>query len=493
MELYLPTGSHATGTGVIVCPGGGYTILAWDKEGTRIAEWLNSIGVAAFVLKYRLPHWESEDCRDKVALLDAQRAIRLVRSKAEEWQLEPDRIGIMGFSAGGHLASTVSTHFDYGNPNASNPVDRFSCRPDFSILMYPVVTMDTVYGHTGSRRNLIGENADDQAIQHFSNAQQITAETPPALLIHADDDRGVLAENSVEYYLGLRKFGIPAALHIYEDGGHGFGLAEDYGSVSGWPKVAEEWMGQRGYLSKRIQVLLVNNDPNEATIKGHLQNNDRFTVRAVQMIAQIDFTPYDVVVLNYDGPMWPESVREDFEAYLRRGGGLVVLPTANMAFAEWDNYVKMIGLTARENASGNFHYFDTDDNWLSSGKAPENKELSASHTFEVKVRNPEHPVIKGLPETWWHRSDRLFGGLRGPGKDLNILASALSVEEHGGTGRQEPVLMTVHYGMGRVFHSTLGIRGQYEELLQSIILRGIEWAASGRVTQALPKNIVQDH
>ena len=250
IEVFLPPESIANGTGVVVCPGGGYTILAYDWEGTSMAKWLNSIGVAAFVLSYRLPHWESDECRDKVALADAQRAIRMVRNNAEDWKLNPEKIGIMGFSAGGHLASTAGTHYDKGNKKANDPIEKQSSRPDFMILMYPVVTMDPTHAHMGSRENLIGKKPPADALLTFSNEKMITSDTPPTLLIHADDDKGVVPENSVEFYLNLRKHGVPAALHIFEKGGHGFSFGEGKGIVEKWPELAEGWMRGRGLLDK---------------------------------------------------------------------------------------------------------------------------------------------------------------------------------------------------------------------------------------------------
>jgi acetyl esterase/lipase len=248
MLVYPALEREATGTAVIICPGGGYSGLAWDWEGTRMAEWFNSFGVTAFVLKYRLPRWESDECRSKVALMDAQRAMRIVRSRAEEWQLRSDQIGIMGFSAGGHLASTLSTHFDTGQTNAEQAVDQVSCRPDFSILMYPVITMDTAVAHMGSRRNLIGENPTAEMVLYYSNEEQITSQTPPTLLIHADDDRGVVPENSVRYYLKLREQGVPAAMHIFEKGGHGFSFGLGQGAVEKWRALCQDWMRDRGLL-----------------------------------------------------------------------------------------------------------------------------------------------------------------------------------------------------------------------------------------------------
>lgn len=248
MVAFLPSKATATGASVLICPGGGYTILAWDWEGVEIAKWFNSIGVAAFVLKYRLPHWESEECRSQVALMDAQRAVRLIRSKAKDLGIDPAKVGVMGFSAGGHLASTLSTHFDTGDKNAINKVEQFSCRPDFSILMYPVITMDSSFAHMGSRNNLIGENPTDDQIEYFSNELQVTNETPPTILFHASDDKGVVPENSLAYYSALIKNEVSASLHIFESGGHGFGLATKFETAARWPEICKEWMEERGLM-----------------------------------------------------------------------------------------------------------------------------------------------------------------------------------------------------------------------------------------------------
>ena len=232
------------GAGVIICPGGGYTVLAFDWEGTSIAKYFNSIGVTAFVLKYRLPHWESEDCRDKVALADAKRAMRLVRKEAKKYNVDPDKIGIMGFSAGGHLASTLSTHFDNGDLKALDPVEQISCRPNFSILMYPVISCDSTFSHKGSCLNLLGKNPASDQIRHFSNETQITTETPATLLIHSADDTAVPVENSIRYYRQLVELGVPAAMHLFPKGGHGFSMGKEGSYESQWPSLCKQWLAQ---------------------------------------------------------------------------------------------------------------------------------------------------------------------------------------------------------------------------------------------------------
>jgi acetyl esterase/lipase len=241
---YLAPAGRGTGAAVIVCPGGGYGGLSMDKEGDQIARWLNSLGVTAFVLKYRL----GPKYHHPVELGDAQRAIRTVRSKASEYRLLPDRIGIMGFSAGGHLASTAGTHFDAGDAAASDPIDRLSSRPDFLVLCYPVISF-TSFTHQGSKRNLLGDNPDPKLVESLSNETQVTAQTPPTFLFHTNADTGVPAENSLMFYMALRKAGVPAELHIYERGPHGVGLAQTDEALSSWPARLADWLRVRGLLN----------------------------------------------------------------------------------------------------------------------------------------------------------------------------------------------------------------------------------------------------
>ena len=246
LTVYLPPAERAVPTGVVVCPGGGYAKLAMDHEGRQVAEWLNSLGVAAFVLKYRLgPRY-----RHPAPLEDAKRALRLVRSRAGEFRIAPDRIGVWGFSAGGHLASTLATHFDAGNPAAADPIERVSCRPDFAILAYPVISFASEYAHKGSRRNLLGDNPDPALVENLSNEKQVTAQTPPTFLFHTNEDQGVPAENSVLFYLALRRAGVPAELHIYERGRHGVGLAPNDSVLSSWPQRLADWLRVRGLLGR---------------------------------------------------------------------------------------------------------------------------------------------------------------------------------------------------------------------------------------------------
>jgi acetyl esterase/lipase len=255
ITVWLPPALKASGAAVVVCPGGGYRILAANHEGKQIAEWLNSLGIAAFVLKYRLgPRY-----RHPAMLQDAGRAIRTVRANAGKWGVDPHRIGIIGFSAGGHLASTVGTHFDGGKPDAADPIERVSSRPDRLILVYPVIALAPPFGHAGSMTNLLGENPKAELVESLSNERQVTRETPPTFLAHTNADAGVLAENSLLFALALRKAGVPVELHLFERGPHGLGLgggAAEFNigpepSFQIWPKLCETWIKNQGFLDRK--------------------------------------------------------------------------------------------------------------------------------------------------------------------------------------------------------------------------------------------------
>ena len=244
LTVFLPSADKATGTAVIICPGGGYGGLAFDHEGYAIARWLNDNGIAGIILKYRLP--SDLIMKDKSAgpLQDAQEALRIIRRNNEHWKIDPHKIGVIGFSAGGHLASTLSTHFAekvYENS------DTTSARPDFSLLIYPVISFDASFTHMGSRKNLIGDNPSKDAIDHFSNELQITDKTPPAFLVHSSDDKAVPVKNSIVYYEGLIKNKITAEMHVFQKGGHGYGLSVDNGTQASWPDLCIRWMKANGF------------------------------------------------------------------------------------------------------------------------------------------------------------------------------------------------------------------------------------------------------
>ena len=242
IAVFLPAKEHATGEAVVICPGGGYHVLAYRWEGTDIARAFNAKGIAAIVLKYRLPISNNNIERHKSPLLDAKRAMRMVRSHAKEWNIKPDKIGIMGFSAGGHLASTLSTHFDSGNQQATDTIEQVTCRPDFSILIYPVISFNDGFTHKGSAKALLGENPSQEMLKSFSNELQVTENTPPTFLVHSEDDTAVPVKNSLVYYEALQKNNVSAEMHLYPYGGHGYSLAIGKGHLSTWIDRCTDWI-----------------------------------------------------------------------------------------------------------------------------------------------------------------------------------------------------------------------------------------------------------
>ncbi len=242
IAVYLPSKAHNTGMGVLVFPGGGYHILAYDWEGTDVAKWLNSKGIAAFVVKYRLPVSRSLQRPYEVPLMDAQRALRLVRATHEAWGISPDKIGVMGFSAGGHLASSLGTLYGLKTYEPRDPADALSARPDFMALVYPVISFTSVAAHSGSRKALLGDSPLAGMLERYSTELQITPDTPPAILFHANDDEGVSPENSLLFYRGLLKNKVPAALHIYPRGGHGFSLSASDPYLHRWTDDFVLWL-----------------------------------------------------------------------------------------------------------------------------------------------------------------------------------------------------------------------------------------------------------
>ncbi len=240
---FIADSTQTNGTAVVICPGGGYTHLAIEKEGYKVAKWLNTLGISAFVLKYRMPTDETMKDKSIGPLQDAQEAIRIVRRNAVKWHVNPDKIGVLGFSAGGHLAATLSTQ--YGAKVYASE-DGTTARPDFSVLVYPVISMKDGITHQGSRKSLLGDDPSGDMVERFSNAKQVNTETPPTFLVHATDDKAVPVENSLEYYLALKNHHVPAEMHIYESGGHGFGLGVS-GTNANWPQDLKKWFLANGY------------------------------------------------------------------------------------------------------------------------------------------------------------------------------------------------------------------------------------------------------
>jgi acetyl esterase/lipase len=246
LTVFRPPAGKANGTAVIICPGGGYVHLAMTHEGSDVAQWLNSLGITAFVLKYRLPSDEIMIDRTIGPLQDAQRAIQAVRQQAATWGVDPGRIGIMGFSAGGHLASTAGTHFM--KPKIEG-ADSAGLRPDFMVLIYPVISFNDSIGHVGSRDNLLGPHPSPALVREYSNETQVTAQTPPTFIAHAEDDRTVAVANSIDFYSMLVRNHVPAELHVFPRGGHGFGMYNKL-SVDQWPDRLKEWLQINGWLKK---------------------------------------------------------------------------------------------------------------------------------------------------------------------------------------------------------------------------------------------------
>jgi len=244
VTAYLPRTLGPSTPAAIVCPGGSYRNLASNHEGRQVASFLNSLGVAAFVLRYRLgPRYHHP-----VELGDVQRAIRTVRARAAEWKIDPTRIGIVGFSAGGHLAMTASTRFDAGKPDADDPIERAGSRPDFAVLGYPVISMVEPWTHRGSRTMLLGDDPDPALAKSLSGEQAVVPQTPPTFIFQTNEDTTVPAENAVYYYLALRKASVPAEMHVFEKGPHGVGLANDNPALSAWSSLLANWLRGRGVI-----------------------------------------------------------------------------------------------------------------------------------------------------------------------------------------------------------------------------------------------------
>lgn len=247
LTAFLPAAGKANGTAIVICPGGGYGIVAAGHEGYDVAKKFNEMGIAAFVLKYRLPNPKNQPDPSIAPLQDAQQAILTVRTNAKKWNINPDRIGIMGFSAGGHLASTAGTH--YNKILVDDPA-RTSVRPDFMILIYPVISANTSIGHAGSFKNLLGDNPDPEKLNSYSNESQVNENTPPTFLVHASDDKGVHPDNSIVFYQALIKNNVPAEMHIYQKGGHGFGMINPT-TKDAWMDRCKNWLDQNGWLKKQ--------------------------------------------------------------------------------------------------------------------------------------------------------------------------------------------------------------------------------------------------
>jgi len=249
MTVYLPSKKNSNGQAVLIIPGGGYEVIVQEWEGADIAKWFNAHGISAIVLKYRLPHVKSNIDREKSPLLDAARAMRIVRANAENWNIDKNNIGVMGFSAGGHLASTLAVHYnDCCNESvlgAKDKIDELSARPDFSVLVYPVISMSANFTHDGSRFFFMGEDLDQEKMEYYSSEKHVTKDTPPTFLLHSSDDDVVPVENSIAFYKKLVENKVEAEMHLFQNGEHGFSLANEEGSVGAWKDLCLAWLKNR--------------------------------------------------------------------------------------------------------------------------------------------------------------------------------------------------------------------------------------------------------
>ena len=247
MDYYPSKNQSAKKTAVLICPGGGYSHLAFEKEGILPARLFNDNGIDAFVLRYRLNNPKQEGHRYPDQYNDVTTAIRIIRSRAGEWHIDPEKTGVMGFSAGGHLASSAATIHQKADPSAKDPLMRIDTRPSFAILIYPVITMDTLFAHRGSRNMLLGNNPDEALVTALSTEKRVNASTPPVFLVHADDDKAVPPLNSIVFYEALKKYKVPASLFIFDHGGHGFGMAPADPLLNQWPMLCVQWLQRQGF------------------------------------------------------------------------------------------------------------------------------------------------------------------------------------------------------------------------------------------------------
>lgn len=245
VTVWFPPKEKATGAAVLICPGGGYVTLALDHEGKQVAKWYNDLGITAIVLRYRYGTWDHKKYQHPVPFLDVTRAMRLVRSKAKDWNINPEKIGVMGFSAGGHLASCLATMWDGGNKKATNGIDKMSSKPNFLALVYPVITFRTKHAFTFGRGVLLGDNASKELIDSMSTEMRVTTNTPPTFIMYTDEDN-INAMNGILFYSALKENNVPAELHIYERGEHGYGLYPKDERIADWTERLKNWLRNRG-------------------------------------------------------------------------------------------------------------------------------------------------------------------------------------------------------------------------------------------------------
>lgn len=253
ISIYLPSEKNLTGQAVLIIPGGGYQAVVYEWEGSDVAKWLNANGIVAFVLKYRLPTAQNNIVRHKSPLLDATRAMKIIRANTSEWKIDKNQIGVMGFSAGGHLATTLGTHFNNSKNEITDEIDLESSRPNFIVLLYPVISMVAEYTHVGSKINLLGNNPTEELEKFYSNEKHIGENTPPTFLVHSSDDEVVNVENSIAFYKALRDKGVDAEMHIFQNGEHGFSLANGDENLKIWKTLCINWLRKQNMTIEQIK------------------------------------------------------------------------------------------------------------------------------------------------------------------------------------------------------------------------------------------------
>ncbi|MFA6403441.1 MAG: alpha/beta hydrolase-fold protein [Salinivirgaceae bacterium] len=433
IQVYPAPADKNTGAAVVVCPGGGYYGISFVGEGIEIAKWLNSLGISAIVLHYRLPDDAIMENKSIAPLQDGQEAIRMVRRNAKEWGIDPHKIGIMGFSAGGHLASTVSTHF---NEKVYEPIDSTSARPDFSLLIYSVISMDTSITHKGSRENLIGKNPSPEMEKHFSNALQVTNATPPAFMIHSIDDGTVPVENSIEYALAMKKHNVPCELHIYERGGHGYGLTIGHlkNTESTWPEACRKWLESRGYIGEKAVPKVVFGGPIE------LGPDDKpaFDNPPAGFRDKLDNVPHGTITtVQYDSKTL--SIRREMMVYIPPGYSsdkkypvIYLLHGLNSGAGQWPYWIRADYVIDNLLASGKigpvvmvFPNCNTNIT-VENPKPDEQEERKGGYTgygklFENDLLSDIIPFVESHYSVYTDREHRAIAGLSmGGGQSLNI-------------------------------------------------------------------------
>lgn len=430
IEVYPASDDNNSGTAMVVCPGGGYYGVSFINEGIEVAKWLNKLGITAVVLHYRLPNDAIMKDKSIAPLQDGQEAIRIVRRNAKQWGIDPHKIGIMGFSAGGHLASTVATHFD---EKVYNSIDSTSARPDFSVLIYPVISMDSAITHAGSRENLLGKQPSSEMVKHFSNELQVTANTPSAFMVHSMDDGVVPVENSIDYALAMKKNNVSCELHLYERGGHGYGLGYSKNTESTWTESCRKWLEVNGYIAKK-EIAKVVGEP----IKLAPDDKPAFNNPPVGFRDKRDDLPHGLITtVQYDSKT--VGKRREMMVYTPPGYSpdkkypvIYLLHGLNSGNGQWPYWVRADYVIDNLLADGKIKpvimvFPNCNTNMTVDNPKPDEKEERKSGykgygaSFENDLLKDVIPYIESHYSVYTDRKHRALAGLSmGGGQSLNI-------------------------------------------------------------------------